>query len=119
MSDIEIYDKPVVEVICGDRMHACRCGLAPLHDGPHKCAEPDPQCGGSWADHEDPDLAWVIRYPGVRAGGPNEGFGDDPDEPVAEPRLDPPDPLAMLLNAPRGAISFFPPPLLGIAGFDA
>lgn len=100
------------ELICNDRMHACHCGLPPGHDGDHECAVPDPQCGGIWRDHEDPDMAWVIRYPGVRAGGPNEGMESDPDEPVAEPRTDPP--VATWPRGPRGGISFFPPPLLGL-----
>ena len=54
------------EVICGDRLYGCWCGLPPGHDGTlHECAEGDPQCGGTWRDHEtDPSLVYIVRCPG-------------------------------------------------------
>lgn len=95
------------QLICDDRMHQCHCGLEPGHEGLHECAEPDPQCGGCWGDHDDPGWAWVHRYPGARPGGPKEGMVSDPDEPVAEPRSSHP-----VFRSPRGGIKFFPPPSL-------
>lgn len=91
--------------ICGDRMYACRCGLAPGHEGAHECVDPDPQCGGSWADHpHDPHLAVVQRWPGVRPGGPSEGM-PLPGLPHVEERGTRPMPIP-------AAPSFFPGPSL-------
>ena len=62
-------------VICGDKLYSCRCGLVPGHTGDHECAEPDPQCGGSWRDDtEDEHAAFVMRWPGIRPSGPCEGL---------------------------------------------
>jgi hypothetical protein len=100
------------EPICNDRMHRCRCGLPPDHEGAHECVDPDPQCGGCWMDHPtDRHQAIVIRYPG-RRGGPTADMDLElPIGPAAEPRDD-------IIRMPRGAIQYIAPPSLGIPGFD-
>jgi hypothetical protein len=63
---------------CNAMFHLCCCGLDEHPANvPHECEDPDPQCGGSWLDHPTMHThVFVVRFPGIRPGGPNEGaFG--------------------------------------------
>ena len=71
---------------CPHHLFGCVCGLQ-VHDESvaHECATEDPQCGGSWISKvEHPTLAWVVRWPGIRPGGPNQYVPID-DPPDGEP----------------------------------
>lgn len=107
---------------CGARFHACHCVLEPHGDDvPHQCA-PDPVCGGSWMRHPDDDrgMMRVFRYPSNRPEcdgyrPARESFAEAGEEPPT----DPPDGEYVLewdgvLRAPRGGITFLPPPGLGL-----
>lgn len=99
-------------MICDAFCDRCECGLEehPV-DVPHHCETSDPQCGGVWFDHPtDPDRILVVRYPGLRPGGPNveraarDGTADPIDGLIDEPR-----PMSFwqaILRAPRGPIRF-------------
>lgn len=53
---------------CHATLDRCTCGLDDHPaDVAHECADPDPQCGGSWLDHPtDPALILVVKWPGLR-----------------------------------------------------
>lgn len=97
---------------CEAVFHRCICGLDEHSaDIAHECQEPDPQCGGSWRDDPtDPTRVVIVRYPGIRKGGPNvkfaleEGLVDpNPDgAPVVEDRDDP-----SVVRASRGGIRYY------------
>lgn len=51
------------KVICDARAHACHCGLAPLHESFHECA--DENCGGAWTGDIDGDDFVVVIWPSL------------------------------------------------------
>lgn len=55
--------------ICGARMYACTCGLAPAHKPPHECCAPKLRfgdCGAQWTDDgEIVRLAYAVSLPPV------------------------------------------------------